>query len=178
MKSVKKSNAEIKVLAQNILNEYAEIFYNYEKTHFNQFLGIDVFKVDGSIKQKYSHEKMSYTGKLSDGTNVNASYWFNYRSGYFDIHVKICVNGGSYDVTPATAFCCYDETSITLFKTEDNKLQQTDTDIKHLNRRFDAIELQKIANEIQDAAKVYRTATDKMPYQFRDTFYIERLIRS
>lgn len=46
--STKLSQPEIKVLAVNTLNEYAERFYQIEKGHYGQFIGVDIFKIDGS----------------------------------------------------------------------------------------------------------------------------------
>lgn len=171
----KKSTQEVKVLAINTLYEYAQQFYEYEKLHFGQFIGKDIFKIDGSIKAKYEHEKLSFSGKLNDGTNVNAHYWFTSRHGYFDIHVKICVNGGSYDVSPSTAFCQYEETTLTLFKIEENKLIETPANIDYLKNRYDVETLAKIATNIKEAAKVYEAAEDKMPYLFKGVFDVERL---
>lgn len=172
----KKSNKEVKVIAINVLHEYAKQFYEYEKKHFSQFLGVDIFKVNGSLKAKYEHDKIDFSGQLKDGTFVNANYWFTYSYNSFDIHVKICVNGGTYDVRPATAFCQYEEMTLTLFKTDsDNKLIETDNDISHLSTRYNLADLVKIETEINEAKKNYEAAENKMPYRFRDVFYIGRI---
>jgi len=134
--TLKKSNQEVKVLAINTLYEWAEKFFNYEKDHFSQFVGVDIFKVDGSIKKKYEHEKMSFRGKLPDGTFCDAHYWFTHSYNDFRITVKICVNGGSYDVKPTTAFCQYEEQGITLFKTQNGVLLETAPDIDFLKTRY------------------------------------------
>mgnify|MGYP006921369615 CR=1 FL=1 len=175
--TLKKSNQEVKVLAINTLYEWAEKFFNYEKEHFTQFLGVDIFKVDGTIKKKYEHEKISFRGKLSDGTNVDAHYWFSHSYGTFTIRVKICVNGGSYDVRPTTAFCQYEEISLTLFTTNNGVLLPTEPDTAFLKTRFDVAELSAIAGNIKKAAEAYETAVNAMPYRFREVFYIERLTR-
>ena len=138
---------------------------------------MDIFKVDGSFKAKYDSPKLSDKLQLSDGTWVNAHYWFENRHGYFDINVKICVNGGSYDVTPATAFCQYEEQSFELLKVVDGKLTEGKNDTSWMQRRYDVNELKAIAATIKEAAKVYEAAEDKMPYQFKGVFDIERLTR-
>jgi len=173
----KKTSQEIKVMAINVLHEYAEKFYNYEKQHFAQFIGKDIFKVDGSVKAKFEHEKISHRGQLPDGTFLDAHYWFENRYGDFTINVKICINGGSYDVTPTTAFCQYEEMRLTLFQTKDGQLQPTETDISHLQTRYNLDDLKTIAKEIEQAAAAYKRAADKMPYRFNDVFWIERLTR-
>lgn len=178
-KQAKKSNAEVKVLAVNTLNEYAEKFYNYEREYFSQFLGKDIFKVDGSIKQKFDHEKQDFKGQLLDGTHVTANYWFAVGYGSFDIKIKICVNGGGHDVQPNTAFCQYEEMTLTLFSVKDGLLTEPEhkTDISHLSTRYKLEDLKAIAKEIEKAAENYKKTADKMPYRFNDVFWIERLSR-
>jgi hypothetical protein len=175
--SNKKSNVEVKILSVNNLYKYAKQFFEYERTHFLQFLGQSIFKVDGSVKAKFDHEKQSYKGQLPDGTWVNAHYWFTSSYGYFDIHVKICVNGGSYDVKPTTVFCQYDETTLTMFKIEDGKLIDSPADISHLDQVFNIQELQKAAKGIEEAAKAYNDECKKLPYMFHDVFLVSRLSR-
>ena len=173
----KKTQAEIKVLAINTLYEYAQKYVNHEKTRLDAFIGLDIFKVDGSFKQKYDSLKLSDTLTLPDGTFVNAHYWFKHYSNDFGIYVKICVNGGSYDVQPNTAFCQYEEQYFSLFNKVDGKLVATEIDREYLNTRYDVAQLTAIATTIKEAAKVYEAEADKMPYLFRDTFYLSRLTR-
>lgn len=173
----KKTQAEIKVLAINTLYEYAQKYVNHEKTRLDAFIGLDIFKVDGSFKQKYDSPKLSDTLTLSDGTHVTAHYWFKHYSTDFGICVKICINGGSYDVKPTTAFCQYEEQYFSLFNKVDGKLTATEIDREYLNTRYDVAQLTAIATNIKEAAKVYEAEADKMPYLFRDTFYLSRLTR-
>lgn len=173
--TAKKTAKEIKVLAINTLYEYAKKFYEYEKAHFQKFTGIDIFKVDGSIKQKYSHDTISHKGQLIDGTHVDIHYWLEYRHGWLDINVKLCINGGSYDVNPVTAFTQYESLSSTLFKTQDNKLIETNTDISYLDSRYNVQDLQAISEDIKKVAQQYEQAVNKMPYLFKHVFDIKRL---
>lgn len=85
------------------------------------------------------------------------------------------MNGGTYDVQPTTAFCQYEEMTLTLFKLEDNKLIETDTDTSHLKTRYNLAELVLIAAEIDKAKAIYEAAENKMPYRFKDVFYIGRI---
>lgn len=171
--ATKKTAAEVKALAINTLYEYAEKYINHEKQRLSAFIGLDVFKVDGSFKQKYDSAKLSDSLKLSDGTFVSADYWFKHYSSTFDICVKICVHGGNYE--DKTYFCEYQEQSFTLFNKVDSKLVATDIDREWLKNRFDAAKLQAIADKIKEAAKVYDAELEKMPYQFRNTFWLQRL---
>ena len=175
MNNVKKTSQEIKVLAINTLYEYAEKYYLHEKNRLSKFVGLDIFKVDGSFKVKYDSPKLSDRLKLQDGTFVDAHYWFNHYTNGFDINVKICINGGSYDVKPTTAFCQYEQQSFTLFNKENGKLIETNKDMSFLKKRYDVNDLKIIADEIKQAAKVYESIYDKMPYLFKEVFDIKRL---
>lgn len=173
----KKSQIEIKVLAINTLNQWTEQVYAYEKKHFAQFLGQNIFKVDGSVKAKFDHEKFSFKGQLEDGTWVNANYWFTNAHGYFSIHVKICVSGGSYDVKPATTFCQYEETAPTLFQVKDGLLIETTQEQSDYSIRYDVADLQSKAQAIKEAADAYEVVADTMPNQFKDVLFIQHLAR-
>lgn len=176
---MKKSQKEIKVLAINTLYEYAQQFLSYEKDHFKQFLGKNIFKVDGSVMAKYQHERMSINTQLSDGTHVSANYWFESRYS-FDIVVKICVNGGSYDVQPVTAFTQYEQMTITIFdidKKDGSICEARQQEYEWLNKRFTVEQLQQQAAEVQEIAKQYESASNAFPYLFKQTFDIERLTR-
>jgi len=173
----KKSNVEVKILAVNNLNKYAKQFFEYERAHFLQFLGQSIFKVDGSVKAKYEHERQSYKGQLPDGTWIDAHYWLTSSYGYFDIHIKICVNGGTYDVKPNTAFCQYEELALSMFKIEDGKLVDSPADISPLDIQYNIADLQEAAKGIEEAKKIYETAKEKLPYRFHDVFWVEKLTR-
>ena len=174
---MKKSNVEVKVLALNTLYEYAKKFIQYEKEFYSKFIGINIFKVDGSIKAKYEHERLSFRGKLPDGAFVDVHYWFN-SSYSFDIHIKLCINGGSYDDKPVTAFCQYEELTSTLFELKDNVLTAKDNDISYLDKRYNVEELTAKAKQVKELAEKYETLYNTFPYQFKDVFYLNRLTRS
>jgi len=175
--TVKKSNEEVKVLAINCLEEWAEKFFNYEKEFFSTLVGVDPFKNDGTLKKKYEHEKQTFRGKLTDGSFLDVHYWYEHSRNELGMKVKICVNGGSYDVRPSTAFCQYEEKYLTLYKTDNGVLIDTGPTPEHVAKKYDVLELKKIAEEIKEAAKMYESVANKMPYRFREVFYIERLTR-
>lgn len=175
--ATKKSELEIKVMAVNLLREYALKYLKYELEHFNKFIGIDIFKVDGSIKQKYDHEKLSFSGQLKDGSWVDVHYYFNKYSTSMDMAVKICVNGGSYDTTPKTAFCHYEQLTVELYTLVENKLQASTADRNYLNERFDEASLLEKAAKVKQKAQEYEAALNSVNYLFRDVLNLYRLTR-
>jgi len=175
---MKKSNLEVKVLSINTLYKYAAKCIEHEKKHFDQFLGKDIFKVGGEVKQKYSHERLTFEGFLPDGTHYHVHCWYQLSYKHFYLNVKSCVNGGSYEDKPVTAFCQYDSTMTTLYKVKDGKLTVNDnSDTDYLNKRYEVSELMEIKKGIEKAAELYKAEVNKMPYIFNDVLSVERLTR-
>lgn len=173
--NTKKTNLQIKVLALNIINEHAARCYEHAMNHFSQFIGKDIFKVDGSIKQKFSHETISFEGNLPDGTHYHTHYWYQNRSGYFSINVKTCVNGGSWDVKPSTAFCLYEEINIDLFEVKDGVLCECSRPQRDLSKRYEEAEILRAVEAAKEAAQQYNKVLEGVPYEFRDMFYLKRV---
>lgn len=176
---IKKSNKEVKIIAINQLHAYAKQVFNYEREYYKTFLGVNIFKVDGSLKAKFVHDKLpDLKITLEDETFVNAQYWFTNRHGYFEINVKICVNGGSYDVQPNTAFCQYENQCLTIFRvSEEGKLIDTVNDIEWLDKVYTIEELNQQAQKIKEVAEQYNALVNSFPYVFKGVFDIERLTR-
>jgi len=95
---------------------------------------------------------------------------------------KICVNGGSYDVRPSTAFCHYEDSSIRMFSVlEGNKISESEfykSEFARLSVKYDVNELAVKANQVHAAAIAYRAVVDTVPYIFRETLNAERLTRN
>jgi len=74
---------------------------------------------------------------LPDGTYYDVHYWFDYSYNELKVNVKLCINGGSWDVRPTTAFCQYEEQQLTILKTNPaGQLIETITDVSFLDQRF------------------------------------------
>ena len=178
---MKKTNLEITVLAVNQLYQWSKKFIEVETNFYNQFLGVDIFKVDGSIKDKYKNNfAHSFSEKLKDGTNLSSQYFFKKTSTALCIEVQICVNGGKYNqpVAPDTAFCQYQRMTFDLFEVVNNCLVSKNVDRSYLNEVFSENKLLKQANKIKQLAEKYRIEYNKLNYQFKDVLYIERLTRN
>lgn len=174
---MKKTQLEIKVMAVNQLNKFSREFYAHAMRHFAPFLGQDIFKVDGSLKKKFSYNTPSFEGRLPDGTYINAHCWVSLSHGSFDLTVKICVNGGSYDVQPVTAFCQYEQKTIELFTVKNGILLESEyqKDKSYLEKVYSVEELQTAAADIIEAGKKYAQLVDSFPYIFRDVCGVKAL---
>ena len=173
--SVSKSKPEIKILAVNTLRQWAKEFYDYEKKFYSQFIGQDIFKADGSIKKKYVHEKKEAKGKLDDGTYFDVHYWFEAKYSRFDICVKACINGGSYEVRPSTAFTQYEQLSRTMFAIKDGVIVESDVNESHLEDLFDYDGIKLLADDVKEAELAYEASLNRVPYILRESFGLKRI---
>lgn len=175
MNTHKKSQVEIKTIALNTINEHAAKFYEYEKNHFAQFIGKDIFKANGEVKAKFEHEKIKFSGQLDDGTFYDSHYWFENRYGHFGMVVKTCVNGGSWDTVPTTAFCTYEQISVDLFDIENGLLIETKRPQRDFSYRYNVAEILKKVDEAKVAAEEYGKVLQAVPYEFREMFHLNRI---
>jgi hypothetical protein len=102
-------------------------------------------------------------------------YWNTLTNYDYRITVKICINGGSYDVHPSTAFCIYEEQSYYPFTAEDRKLIFKNEDYSFLDVQFDAKVLAEQTEKITAAANAYEAEAEKVDYRFRNVLRIQRL---
>jgi hypothetical protein len=167
---------EQKVRAINALNKYAAQVYEHEKKHFQQFEGLDIFKVNGEIKQKYQHDKMQPVEEKNEhGEHVSIHYYMEKNNYNLQFKVKICLNGGSYDVTPSTAFCLYEYKTLYIMNIESGVLKPCGY-VQDFEQ-YDADKLTKAAHEAHEAAKVYKEKADAVPHIFREILNVDRLTR-
>lgn len=163
-----------KVRAINTFNEYAEKLYNQAKEFFAPLEGTYPFKVDGSLLKKYSDFKLeTYEGKLPNGDHYNVHGWIKVSYGYVDLNVKLCLHGGSYD--DKTYFCIYEGNSFVICKVENGRLVRRDTDDPDFSTRYDTKTIEDAAEEVKKYAAMYDEELEKVPYQFRDVLYLQRL---
>jgi len=170
---------QTKVIALNFLREAGKELFKYEQDHFKQFIGKDIFKVNGEIKQKYAHDRKVIEFK-KDGIFYNAHCWLTYRnSQHLDITIKICINGGKYPEPGSreisTAFCQYEQHAFTLFTLKDNKIEEAKQHSEYFDEVFNEEEISKKADKLKKIAEEYRKELDEFPYEFKSVFYIERL---
>jgi hypothetical protein len=174
---MKKTNLQVKILALNLLNEYAPMYFEQATKHFEQFIGVDPFKVDGTLKAKYALKFEDTQGERENAYfHINA--WVKSTSYSIDINIKICVSGGSYDVHPNTAFCQYNTMTLEIVRVKEGKISQRERQPNDFTVRYSESEILAAAAEVKKAAEAYENALSKVYYEFRDILYLSRLTRS
>lgn len=174
---MKKTALQIKIQALNMLNSYAQAYFEQATKHFEQFIGVEPYKVDGTLKAKYALKFEPVKGKTVDGTNYDVHAWMYSGNYSLDINVKICISGGSYEEKPATAFCQYESLSLMICRIKDGKLAARDIENYDFSVQYNEQQILRAAEEVKKAAERYEQALKTVPYYFRDILYIERLTR-
>lgn len=168
---------ELKVLAVNTLQLHAKRILDYEIEQLTKLVGIDCFKVDGSLKQKYMYPNLKRISEKFGKNWLTVDYWSDKTEYDYRIHVKICINGGSYDVSPSTAFCIYQDESYYPFDIKDGKLKAKTNDYSFLNEVFSVEKLEVLSDKVKEIATQYEKMRDKIDYRFHGVLNIERLTR-
>ena len=174
---MKKTALQIKIQALNMLNSYAQAYFEQATKHFEQFIGVEPYKVDGSLKAKYVLKFEPAEGNTVDGTHYHVHAWMKERTYGLDLEVKICISGGSYDDKPATAFCQYESLSLMICIVKDGKLAARDIENYDFSVQYNEQQILNAAEEVKKAAERYEQALMTVPHYFRDILYIERLTR-
>jgi hypothetical protein len=87
---MKKTSLEIKVIAMNQLYKWSKKFIEIESNYLSKFAGLDIFKVDGSLKEKYKNNfEHSFRDVLKDGTFLSAQYWYKKDNTSFKYKVQL-----------------------------------------------------------------------------------------
>ena len=172
---MKKTPLQIKIQALNLLNEYSAQYFTAATDHFRRFLGVNPFKVDGTIKEKYKIRLEPIKGRTQDDTYFDVHAWIVKGYSSLDIRVKICISGGSYDVKPSTAFTLYEDVTIEICEIRDDILCERTRQAPDFTTRYHEDDILKAAEEAKKAASEYRKAYDRVPYQFRDILQIKYL---
>lgn len=172
---MKKTPLQIKTQALNLLNEYSAQYFTAATDHFYRFLGVNPFKVDGTLKEKYKIHMEPIKGRTQDDTYFDVHAWIVKGYSSLDMRVKICISGGSYEVRPNTAFTQYEEATFEICEHRDGILSERTRQAPDFTKRYQEGEILKAAEEAKKAAEAYRKAHEKVPYQFRDILQIKYL---
>lgn len=168
----KLTSLEIKIMAVNALQEHAKRILAHEIAGFKKLIGVDAFKVDGSMKAKYHFDKMERVSQKFGENWLSVDYYRDKTDSSIRISIKVCINGGSYEVTPSTAFCIYHEESYYIANIVDGKIEAKNLDLKFLDQKFTVASLQKLQKQAEQAAEAYNKAKSAIDHRFRQVLDI------
>lgn len=170
----KKSQLEVKVLAVNLWQKYAKQILAHELAQLKKLEGLDIFKTDGSLKQKYMYPKLEeMKGTLPDGTFYSITYLSTISGNEYGFEICCQINGGSYD--DRTYFCLYERERVFPYDLKDGKLIRNTRTYRWLDKMHSVSALQKQADKVKALGNKYNRERDKINYQFTDVLGVERL---
>lgn len=168
----KKRNAlDIQAEGLNVLNQYALELVNHFIPLLQPLVGSKIKLADGSRSNKFSSLVDRYEKENIKTDNegikkfISFQYWFD-MSYSLRMHVKICINGGSYDDN--SYYCEYIEKSIHLGDIDGQILKCLDTAEKittsyNLTETFDAYTLYELVENFEQLKTKTREAYSKIP---------------
>lgn len=167
-----------RIHATNFLNkERAKILKEIE-AEFKAMDGIKVQLASGEQSAKWTLKGDHFkTTKTINGekTYLSFQWFFVFSYSYVQLRTKVCINGGSYDVRPATAFTQYVETTDYVGRLQEQHLEDTDEIEKCIENA-----LQEVANPLnekkflkhkakyQKALNTVNKLKDETHYKLRD----------
>lgn len=172
------TSIEQRVEAKNFLNiERLRVLKEIKET-FQGMKGQKVLLAGGGTSKKWVL-KSDYikTTKEINGIKIYFSYqhFFNFSHRSVSMRSKVCINGGSYDVRPATAFTQYVENSDYIGETESQILTEVDginTSIENAEEEVkNPINLEDFYKQKEDYQKALNTISNiknKVHYSLRD----------
>ena len=162
--------------AVNFLNEYVPQIVTTVKNQLNSSIGKPIFTVNGAWRKSVNWIYSPIKKQLANGDWLSVEYYVQQQYNYVDLRVKICLNGGSYDVKPVTAFTLYQEQSIIIYIVDENgNIVDFDVDLTPYTKKYTVETIMTQANEAERKAKEYEAAREKVPYRFRDALYLSYL---
>ena len=157
------------IIAINILYAYAEKVVDYELSKLVPLIGMKVLKADGALMKKHEYEKIPPSKGTKYGIHFDVHYWVEVTKYSYMLNFKCCINGGSYEVKPSTAFAHYEDVCIYLFEREDSVLtkQYNKDHLEFLKKRYRKEDVLSLATKAQDALTQYDNAVKDIPHPFR-----------
>ena len=175
----KATSLQAKLLAVNTLNTRAEEIINHELEQLKNYIGLNIFKVDGSFKAKYAHEKLEFEPTKIEkfGFNWWERTFYSINVNYNDVSIKVhtSVSGGGSD---SNGVSCYsvslDYWADLFFIDKEGRLQIKERPLPTF-KQYDEQEILAIQAKIKLAEAEYEKLYEQMPYQFAGVTNCKRL---
>ncbi len=174
----KATTLQTQVLAANLSNEHSKEIILAELEQLKKFVGYSIFKVDGSLKEKYKHDLKSFDYKINQ---YGFDFWVRTNAyikvSYSKIEIKIMttVSGGGYDKNGVNANHSSMNRIFDLCNLDkDGKITDfVEFDFPSLEIVHDVDQILEAAKKVEEAKKVYEQAINGVNYIFRDALYIK-----
>jgi len=177
----KATSLQAEILCLNTLYAHSKEIINHENAFLAQYVGKKLFKNDGSYLAKIPYQRLHIEKKQITAFGftwwIDTHYWHSVKYNRYEITVKTCVSGGGADKNGVSHQCNYQQQTFGLFSINDEGTLtgQLEQDREYLNRVYNEAEILAAAKEVEQAAKVYDSVLNKVPYLFRSTLYLQRL---
>lgn len=161
----------------NAINEYSETLVNFLLPELQKYIGKRIFLVNGTKAKIFELPELERSDVKEADKYIGYSYYINEQYNKVCLHVRVRINGGSYDVRPSTAYCQYNDRTIELGDTENGILKTVDTLEKivtswELSKRYSEETIQAQIARFKEAKKAAEALLSVIPYEVIE---IERL---
>lgn len=154
----------LEIQAQNALKAFAKTILSAVLPQLTQFIGKKIFLGDGSKSKIFNIDINKFAPAPIKGMHVqaHATYLTN-DYGKLQLKVGICLNGGSYDVTPKTAFCKYLDRQIELGILKDGQNLDSIIELDKIVKAYELDEVLDLSDELEKIAtyRKLQTQADK-----------------
>ena len=172
---MKRTQLNIHVQGLNLLNTYTTEFVPKVLEALTGLIGAKIFLANGDKSKKLVAIALPTRTKGLDiftDTFVDYSFYLTESYGSLQMRISLCINGGSYDVKPTTAFTQYFDKTVHLGDIKDGVLQSlvsVEDAAKNsgLDTRFDEASILASAETYNIAAEELDKLKNKVPHQVR-----------
>lgn len=178
---MKRTQLNIHVQGLNLMNEYTSQIVPQLLEAIKGLIGVKIFLADGGKSKKLAAITLPNIVRGLDAatdTFLDYGYYLTSSYGILQMRINLCINGGSYDVKPSTAFTQYFEKTLHLGDIEDgilNSLVTTEAIMYNsaLNKRYDEAGILAAVDNYNEKAKELEVLKNKVPHEIRHLFYIK-----
>lgn len=165
--------------ALNIHNAKVKEYYLSALEQLAPLIGKKVRTAKNERAKAFNIELTPIRGKHGNN-HLDIHYWFEFTGRSVWLNVKTCLNGGSYDAKPVTAFCIYVENAVYLGETNDEgvltSVANESTRESYL-KNLDPVTIEVIREKeakYKEAQETARKIYDSIPEHLRKVLYLNR----
>lgn len=174
---MKRTALDIQAEGLTELNKYTVEILNHIIPQMKKLIGIKILTQQGKSKKwnvtGYEKENVKDVKENVKGENkfITYSYYLDFSGSSIWLKSRVCINGGSYDITPANAYCEYLENNIYIGAMQPNdnytlaevkEIEAIEHDCK-LNESFTEVQLNNLVKQFEVAKDTARDLYNKIP---------------